>query len=188
MIKDSTVCGIKSNKYQYNCYRIYTPNYHLKKNISKNIFFLKFFFNKGLIFILRYNFFIVKEKKKLNLIIRKRNKLQNYFFINKIIYSNLYHYKKVVLLLGLGYFLKINSNNLLIKIGYSHNILIFFNKKISLILEKKNKKLTLVSNDFQLLNQILFYFKNLRKINYYKKKGFYFFKEKIKLKIGKIRK
>ena len=91
-------------------------------------------------------------------------------------------------MLGLGYQWKKTKNYLQIKLGYSHSILFYFNRKIVLKLEKKNKKLTLISNDLQMLNRTLFYLKNLRKISYYKRKGFYFFKEKIKLKIGKVRK
>jgi len=174
--------------YRYNCYKFYTSKYCLNKKINKNILFLNFFFNRNLILINRSSFFIVKEKKRISLIFKKENNLQNYYFINKIIPYNLFQYKKVILLLGLGYQLKRTKNYLQIKLGYSHSILFYFNRKIILTLEKKNKKLTLISNDLQMLNRILFYLKNLRKMNYYKTKGFYFFKEKIKLKIGKVRK
>jgi ribosomal protein L6P/L9E len=79
-------------------------------------------------------------------------------------------------------------NILIIKVGFSHKILLKLNSTIDVVIKKKKKKLILSGANLNMINKFIYILSNLKKISYYKKKGLYFYKHNIKLKEGKIRK
>lgn len=135
----------------------------------------KIFFFNNKIFIS-----ILNEKEK-----KKFIKLYIKIIKNKI-KGILQGFKLILILNGLGFKINIDKKNLILKLGFSHNIIIKIPNKIKIINQKN--KLTFYSLDYIYLTKFIYYLKDLRKKNSYKKKGLLLKDEKILLKEGKINK
>ena len=142
---------------------------------NENYLYLKY---NNIFFFLKKNKFLITtpidEKKKLNLY----NKLIKYKL--KGILQKL---KLTLILKGIGFKALIKNNNLILKLGFSHNFLIFIPLKIEILI--KGNKIIFLSYDYIFLNQFIFFIKNLKKVDSYKGKGIFLENEKILLKEGK---
>lgn len=180
------------------------------KFINLNIFFIDKLINfkKIKIKIIKnkiiFNFNSYKNylifNKKLNIFLKK-NKLLLTFNEKKIndkkaivnLYSKLIQIKlkectkmfKITLILkgvGLKAFIK-NKNQLILKLGFSHNILIQIPYFIQIII--KTNKILFLSNNFNLLSDFVFFIKKFKKPEPFKGKGLFVNNESIFLKEGK---
>lgn len=107
-----------------------------------------------------------------------------YSILKKKIQGLIQNFKKILILSGLGFKIFKEKNQLILKLGYSHDILIDIPKNITVELLKSNQFI-LYSFDWGELTQFCANLKKLRKINPYKGKGLLFKNENIKLKEGK---
>ncbi len=97
-------------------------------------------------------------------------------------------YKKVLELVGVGYKASNTGNLLDLSLGYSHNIIFEIPKELKVSTEQlkgQNPKITLESNDKQLLGAVSAKIRSLRKPEPYKGKGVKFEGEVLRRKAGK---
>nr|YP_010394730.1 ribosomal protein L6 [Phytophthora rubi]DAZ89167.1 TPA_asm: ribosomal protein L6 [Phytophthora rubi] len=131
-------------------------------------------------------FFIKKNKLLLNININKNKKsiLNLYTKLIKIkIKGVLQGFKISLLLKGIGFKAFIENNNLILKLGFSHNIIILIPSNIEII--NQTNTLIFSSIDYIFLNQFVHYIKNHKKPEPYKGKGLLVKNEKILQKEGK---
>ena len=163
--------------------------------ISKDIKIIKkkkniYFKNKLKILSLTFinEIFFFKKKEKLILIIniqkQKKSILNLYYKLIKIkIKGILQGFKINLILKGIGFKALIKNNNLILKLGFSHNIIILIPSNIKINIQSNN--LIFNSIDFIFLTQFVNFIKNYKKPEPYKGKGFLFKNEKIIKKEGK---
>lgn len=94
-------------------------------------------------------------------------------------------FKTKIHLKGLGYKFGLDTNTLILKIGFSHDIIINIPKSIKLLLSKKSTHLTLIGSDYQKLTQFTHFIRQFKKPEPYKGKGIFLKNEEIKKKEGK---
>ena len=94
------------------------------------------------------------------------------------------NFKKILILNGLGFKVLKENNQLIFKLGYSHDVIISIPAMIRIELLKANQ-LILYSSDWEQLTQFCANLRKLKKIDPYKGKGILFKNEQIKLKEGK---
>ncbi len=97
-------------------------------------------------------------------------------------------YKSHLELVGVGYKAEAKGQLLELNLGYSHAIFLQVPKEVSVsteMLKGQNPKVTLESNDKELLGHITAKIRSLRKIEPYKGKGVRFVGEQIRRKAGK---
>jgi len=95
-------------------------------------------------------------------------------------YKNYFHFLK---LKGIGYKIILFSLNIIIKLGFSHRILFLLKKDLKV--QYINKQLLKIESRYlNIVKNTIFMFINIRKINLYKKKGFFFKSPIIKIKIS----
>nr|QPN53981.1 ribosomal protein L6 [Phytophthora novae-guineae] len=131
-------------------------------------------------------FFIKKNKLLLNINVNKNKKsiLNLYNKLIKIkIKGVLQGFKISLLLKGIGFKTFIENNNLILKLGFSHNIIIPIPSNIEII--NQTNILIFSSIDYIFLNQFVHYIKNHKKPEPYKGKGLLLKNEKILQKEGK---
>nr|YP_010507809.1 ribosomal protein L6 [Phytophthora hedraiandra]UXG55907.1 ribosomal protein L6 [Phytophthora hedraiandra] len=165
--------------------------FFFQKNIKlsskdKTIFFKTSLGLLSLTFIDNINFFFKKNKVLINININKNKKsiLNLYNKLIKIkIKGVLQGFKTSLLLKGIGFKAFIENNNLILKLGYSHNIIIPIPSNIEII--NQTNILIFSSIDYIFLNQFVHYIKNHKKPEPYKGKGLLLKNEKILQKEGK---
>nr|YP_010118009.1 ribosomal protein L6 [Phytophthora captiosa]QPN54020.1 ribosomal protein L6 [Phytophthora captiosa] len=134
------------------------------------------------------NIFIFLKKNKLlitiNLGKKKKSVLHLYNKLIKIkIKGVLQGFKLNLILKGIGFKAFIENNILILKLGFSHNILIPIPKNIEIICQTNT--LIFSSIDYIFLTQFVHYIKNHKKPEPYKGKGLLLKNEKILQKEGK---
>lgn len=155
-------------------------------NKNKKIFFETSLGLLTLYVIKDIHFFIKKNKLliSINLIKNKKSILNLYNKLIKIkIRGVLQGFKINLLLKGIGFKTSIEKNKLILKLGFSHNIIILIPDNIQII--NQTNILIFNSIDFIALNQFVHYIKNYKKPEPYKGKGFLLKNEKILQKEGK---
>jgi len=95
-------------------------------------------------------------------------------------------YTQKLRLIGVGYRATINNNNLILKLGFSHEVVYSFPKEISII-PAKSKGTILLIKGFELttVKQVAADIRSLRQPDAYKGKGIHYYNEILKLKKGK---
>nr|QPN54059.1 ribosomal protein L6 [Phytophthora chlamydospora] len=140
----------------------------------------------SLTFIKNINFFIKKDKLLINInfIKNKKSILNLYNKLIKIkIRGVLQGFKISLLLKGIGFKAFIENNNLILKLGFSHDIIIRIPTNIEII--NQTNTLIFSSIDFIFLNEFVHYIKNHKTPEPYKGKGLLLKNEKILQKEGK---
>ena len=161
----------------------------LKIQISKknNILFLKTILGLvSLKFINNLFFFVQKNKLLINFNIQKnKKKIINLYnsLIKTKIKGVLQGFKISLLLKGIGFRSFIENNNLILKLGFSHNIIIVIPSTIKILLQAN--MIIFYSIDYIFLNQFVHYIKNYKKPEVYKGKGLLFKNEQVLQKEGK---
>nr|YP_010394573.1 ribosomal protein L6 [Phytophthora podocarpi]DAZ88620.1 TPA_asm: ribosomal protein L6 [Phytophthora podocarpi]DAZ89049.1 TPA_asm: ribosomal protein L6 [Phytophthora podocarpi] len=155
-------------------------------NKNKIIFFETSLGLLSLTFINNINFFIKKNKLLINVnIIKKKKSILNLYnrLIKIKIKGILQDFKISLILKGIGFKAFIENNNLILKLGFSHNIIIPIPSNIKII--NQTNTLIFSSIDYIFLNQFVHYIKNHKKPEPYKGKGLLLKNEKILYKEGK---
>jgi large subunit ribosomal protein L6 len=154
--------------------------------INNNIFFEGFLGKLSLTFINKVLFFYNKNQLILIINVHKNKKsfLNLYNKLIKIkIKGVLQGFKLNLILKGIGFKAFIENNNLNLKLGFSHNIIIPIPSNIKVISQSNN--LIFSSIDFILLTQYVHFVRNYKKPEPYKGKGLLLKNENILKKEGK---
>jgi ribosomal protein L6P/L9E len=106
---------------------------------------------------------------------------------NNVLTDLLITYKKYLIIKGLFFkIIKLKNSIIKFELGYSHAIKVKIPRILKIyILNKKQTKFILLSNNRQFLINFIKLIKNIKKINPYKKQGIFIKKEFFKLKTGK---
>nr|DAZ89010.1 TPA_asm: ribosomal protein L6 [Phytophthora sp. SKS-2017] len=132
-------------------------------------------------------FFFIKKNKLLINVNENKNKKSILNLYNKLIKIKIkgvsQGFKISLLLKGIGFKSSIENNNLILKLGFSHNIIIPIPQNIEII--NQSNTLIFSSIDFIFLSQFVHYIKNHKKPEPYKGKGLLLKNEKILQKEGK---
>lgn len=115
---------------------------------------------------------------------------KNHFYlslINNLVWGLDKGFKVKLSLIGIGYKASIEANNLILRLGYSHDIIYNIPEdiKISLVPKQKNLTLLIFGNNKQKVNQVAAEIRNLKKPELYKGKGIRYIDEVVTLKQGK---
>nr|WRY73446.1 ribosomal protein L6 [Phytophthora cinnamomi]WRY73486.1 ribosomal protein L6 [Phytophthora cinnamomi]WRY73526.1 ribosomal protein L6 [Phytophthora cinnamomi]WRY73566.1 ribosomal protein L6 [Phytophthora cinnamomi]WRY73606.1 ribosomal protein L6 [Phytophthora cinnamomi] len=155
-------------------------------NKNKTVFFKTSLGLLSLDFINNIYFFIKNNKLLITININKNKKsfLNLYTKLIQIkIKGVLQGFKINLFLKGIGFKAFIENNNLILKLGFSHNIIIQIPSNIEII--NQTNTLIFSSIDYIFLNQFVHYIKNHKKPEPYKGKGLLLKNEKILQKEGK---
>lgn len=155
-------------------------------NINKKLYFDGVLGVLSLTFINEILFFY--KKNQLILILNsQKNKKSILNLYNKLIKLKikgvLQGFKLNLILKGIGFKAFVENNNLILKLGFSHNITIAIPSNIKVISQVNN--LIFSSIDFIFLTQFVHFIKNHKKPEPYKGKGLLLKNEKILKKEGK---
>ena len=160
---------------------------NVKINIENNKIYFEGLLGKlSLIYINEILFFF--KKNQLILILNsQKNKKSILNLYNKLIKLKikgvLQGFKLNLILKGIGFKAFVENNNLILKLGFSHNITISIPSNIKVISQGNN--LIFSSIDFIFLTQFVHFIKNHKKPEPYKGKGLLLKNEKILKKEGK---
>lgn len=153
---------------------------------NNNIFFKGSLGELSLAFKNEISFFL-KNNQLIIIINSQKNKKSILNLYNKLIKIKikgvLQGFKLNLILKGIGFKSFIENNNLILKLGFSHNIVIPIPNNIRIINQTNN--LIFNSIDFIYLTQFVHYIKNFKKPEPYKGKGLLLKNEKIFKKEGK---
>jgi large subunit ribosomal protein L6 len=95
-------------------------------------------------------------------------------------------YTQKLRLIGVGYRATINNNNLILKLGFSHEVVYSFPKEISIIPAKAKGTILLIKGfELTTVKQVAADIRSLRQPDSYKGKGIHYYNEILKLKKGK---
>lgn len=93
-------------------------------------------------------------------------------------------WEKKLEIVGTGYTVKLQGEDLVFKIGYSH--LVTFKKQPGIKYQVEgNNKVTVLGHDKQMVGQVAYQIKMIRKPDVYKGKGIRYLGEKLRIKPGK---
>lgn len=133
---------------------------------------------------------LIKEEK--NLIIKRKNnekKVRSLHGLFRQLISNAITgvekpWEKKLEVVGTGYTVKLQGEDLVFKIGYSH--LVTFKKQPGIKYKVEgNNKVTVEGYDKQMVGQVAYQIKMIRKPDVYKGKGIRYLGEKLRIKPGK---
>jgi len=165
--------------------------FKIPKNVKINIENNKIYF-EGLLGKLSLNYineilFFFKKNQLILILNSQKNKKSILNLYNKLIKLKikgvLQGFKLNLILKGIGFKAIIENNNLILKLGFSHNITIAIPVNIKVISQANN--LIFSSIDFIFLTQFVHFIKNHKKPEPYKGKGLLLKNEKILKKEGK---
>lgn len=107
-------------------------------------------------------------------------------WIHQLIIGVTKGYIQKLRLVGVGYRANIMENKLMLKLGYSHEVIYEFPKEISIIASKaKGTVLMIKGIEVTQVNQIAADIRSLRQPDSYKGKGIHYYNEVLTLKKGK---
>jgi len=160
---------------------------NIKITIQDNIIFFKGLLGKLSFIYLDKILFFYKKNKLILIINIQKNKKSILNLYNKLIKIKIkgviQGFKLNLILKGIGFKSFIENNNLILKLGFSHNIIIKIPPKIKVLSQTNN--LIFSSIDFILLTQFVHYVRNYKKPEPYKGKGLLLKNENILKKEGK---
>lgn len=160
---------------------------NIKLNINNNKIYFESLLGKITLTYINEILFFVKKDKLILIINLQKNKKSILNLYNKLIKLKikgiLQGFKLNLILKGIGFKASIENNNLILKLGFSHNIVIKIPPEIKLI--NQNNNLIFSSIDFIFLTQYVHFIKNHKKPEPYKGKGLLLKNEKILKKEGK---
>jgi large subunit ribosomal protein L6 len=96
----------------------------------------------------------------------------------------LFGFRKKLRLEGLGFIAVFGDGVLVLKLGFSHVIRVVVPKTLKVFI-KKRKRITVLGSDLNEITQFSLKLRNYKSPEIYKGKGVRYFRERLKLKIGK---
>lgn len=162
------------------------PN-NIKISIKNDTIFFKGLLGKLYLTFIKKVFFFYKKNQLILIINTQKNKKSILNLYNKLIKLKikgvLQGYKLNLILKGIGFKAFIENNNLILKLGFSHNITVSIPSNIKIINQSNN--LIFSSIDYIFLTQFVHLIKSYKKPEPYKGKGLLLKNEKILKKEGK---
>lgn len=162
------------------------PN-NIKISIKNDTIFFEGLLGKLYLTFIKKVFFFYKKNQLILTINTQKNKKSILNLYNKLIKLKikgvLQGYKLNLILKGIGFKAFIENNNLILKLGFSHNITIAIPSNIKIINQSNN--LIFNSIDWIFLTQFVHFIKSYKKPEPYKGKGLLLKNEKILKKEGK---
>jgi large subunit ribosomal protein L6 len=160
---------------------------NVKINIENNKIYFKSLLGKLSLDYINEILFFFKKDQLILILNSQKNKKSILNLYNKLIKLKikgvLQGFKLNLILKGIGFKAFIENNNLILKLGFSHNITIVIPSNIKVISQANN--LIFSSIDFIFLTQFVHFIKNHKKPEPYKGKGLLLKNEKILKKEGK---
>lgn len=160
---------------------------NVKINIENNIIYFEGLLGKLSLTYINDILFFFKKNKLILIINSQKNKKSILNLYNKLIKLKikgvLQGFKLNLILKGIGFKATVENENLVLKLGFSHNIIIEIPSNIKVISQTNN--LIFSSIDFIFLSQFVHFIKNHKKPEPYKGKGLLLKNEKIIKKEGK---
>lgn len=160
---------------------------NIKINIEKNIIYFEGSLGNLSLTFTNEIFFFFKKNQLIFIVNLQKNKKSILNLYNKLIKTKikgvLQGFKLNLILKGIGFKSFIENNSLILKLGFSHNIIIPIPNTIKIINQSNN--LIFNSIDFIYLTQFVHYIKSFKKPEPYKGKGLLLKNEKILKKEGK---
>lgn len=160
---------------------------NVKINIENNKIYFEGLLGKLSLTYINQVLFFFKKNRLILIINSQKNKKSILNLYNKLIKLKikgvLQGFKLNLILKGIGFKASIENNNLILKLGFSHNITILIPSNIKVISQTNN--LIFSSIDFIFLTQFVHFIKNHKKPEPYKGKGLLLKNEKIIKKEGK---
>ncbi len=142
------------------------------------------------------SFVVPKElsltKEENNLVLKRKNnekKVRSIHGLYRQLISNAVsgvekNWEKKLEVVGTGFTVKLQGEDLVFKIGYSHPVI--FKKQPGIKYQVEgNNKVTVAGHDKQLVGQVAYQIKIIKKPDVYKGKGIRYLGEKIRIKPGK---
>ena len=162
------------------------PN-NIKISIKNDTIFFEGLLGKLYLTYIKKVFFFYKKNQLILIINTQKNKKSILNLYNKLIKLKikgvLQGYKLNLILKGIGFKAFIENNNLILKLGFSHNITVAIPSNIKIINQSNN--LIFSSIDYIFLTQFVYLIKSYKKPEPYKGKGLLLKNEKILKKEGK---
>jgi large subunit ribosomal protein L6 len=160
---------------------------NVKINIENNKIYFESLLGKLSLNYINEILFFFKKNQLILILNSQKNKKSILNLYNKLIKLKikgvLQGFKLNLILRGIGFKAFIENNNLILKLGFSHNIIISIPSNIKVISQANN--LIFSSIDFIFLTQFVHFIKNHKKPEPYKGKGLLLKNEKILKKEGK---
>lgn len=160
---------------------------NVKINIENNVIYFEGLLGKLSLTYINDILFFFKKNKLILIINSQKNKKSILNLYNKLIKLKikgvLQGFKLNLILKGIGFKASVENENLVLKLGFSHNITIQIPSNIKVISQVNN--LIFSSIDFIFLSQFVHFIKNHKKPEPYKGKGLLLKNEKIIKKEGK---
>lgn len=160
---------------------------NVKINIENNKIYFEGLLGKLSLTYINEIFFFLKKNQLILILNSQKNKKSILNLYNKLIKLKikgvLQGFKLNLILKGIGFKAFIENDNLILKLGFSHNIIIPIPSNIKVISQGNN--LIFSSIDFIFLTQFVHFIKNHKKPEPYKGKGLLLKNEKIIKKEGK---
>jgi large subunit ribosomal protein L6 len=160
---------------------------NVKINIENNIIYFEGLLGKLSLTYINDILFFFKKNKLILILNSQKNKKSILNLYNKLIKLKikgvLQGFKLNLILKGIGFKASVENENLVLKLGFSHNITIQIPSNIKVISQANN--LIFSSIDFIFLSQFVHFIKNHKKPEPYKGKGLLLKNEKIIKKEGK---
>lgn len=170
--------------------KIFTFPPKIQVSIQNQILFLKTINHLLSVRCLNNSYFFIKNNKLFVHLYQAKKKKRIINLYSKIlelqIKGLLQGFKMILLLNGIGFRSLIQENHLILKLGFSHDIIIPIPSPIQII--SKTNMLILSSFDFLLLTQFVYHIRNYKKPEPYKGRGLILKNEKIFKKEGKKKK
>lgn len=132
--------------------------------------------------------FFNEKENKLYLLNHKDNKNKHFLFslINNLVWGVYKGYQVTLNIIGVGYKADVKDDKLILKLGYSHEVIFTIPKDISIkVLNKKLPTLVVSGTNLQKVNQIAADVRKLKLPEPYKGKGIRYSNEIVKQKEGK---
>lgn len=133
---------------------------------------------------------LIREEN--NLIVKRKNnekKVRSIHGLYRQLISNAIYgvekaWEKKLEVVGTGFTVKLQGEDLVFKVGYSHPVV--FKKQTGIKYQVEgNNKITVIGHDKQLVGQVAYQIKMIRKPDVYKGKGIRYLGEKLRIKPGK---
>jgi large subunit ribosomal protein L6 len=152
---------------------------------ENNSYIIKGPLGNSLRILINNNVLIIENK--LTLLVQSYNKRLFFLYFKLLkqkVIGVLFGFRKKLRLEGLGFIAVFEDGVLVLKLGFSHVIRVVVPKTLKVFI-KKRKRITVLGSDLNEITQFSLKLRNYKSPEIYKGKGVRYFRERLKLKIGK---
>ena len=152
---------------------------------ENNSYIIKGPLGNSLRILINNNVLIIENK--LTLLVQSYNKRLFFLYFKLLkqkVIGVLFGFRKKLRLEGVGFIAVFEDGVLVLKLGFSHVIRVVVPKTLKVFI-KKRKRITVLGSDLNEITQFSLKLRNYKSPEIYKGKGVRYFRERLKLKIGK---